>query len=158
VLAEGYEPSEEIADAKSRRHVRKRLRRIRVSRRIEFVADLPKTLTERSAAIELAPGATELERAQTPEALRRIGESPGPGERVLSDRNFTGLPRGSVFLTGGPVRCLQPKGGYDVSRSLQAPNGGIVATWSPNVPVPAAYASPRATPSRTQRAARVPQR
>ncbi len=60
VLADGYEPSEELADA-IKAHVRKRLSAYAYPRRIEFVADLPKTLTGKIRRIELRE--LELERA-----------------------------------------------------------------------------------------------
>ncbi len=44
VLADGYEPSDELADD-IKRFVRERLSAYAYPRRIEFVADLPKTLT-----------------------------------------------------------------------------------------------------------------
>jgi acetyl-CoA synthetase len=52
VLAEGYEPTDELADD-IKRFVRKRLSAYAYPRRIEFVADLPKTLTGKIRRIEL---------------------------------------------------------------------------------------------------------
>ena len=52
VLAEGHEPSDELA-ADIRRHVRGRLSAYAYPRRVEFVADLPKTLTGKIRRIEL---------------------------------------------------------------------------------------------------------
>jgi acetyl-CoA synthetase len=52
VLADGYEPSEELA-AEIKAHVRNRLSAYAYPRRIEFVADLPKTLTGKIRRIEL---------------------------------------------------------------------------------------------------------
>ena len=52
VLADGYEPSDELADD-IKRFVRKRLSAYAYPRRIEFVADLPKTLTGKIRRIEL---------------------------------------------------------------------------------------------------------
>ena len=60
VLADGYEPSEELA-AEIKAHVRNRLSAYAYPRRIEFVADLPKTLTGKIRRIELRE--LELERA-----------------------------------------------------------------------------------------------
>jgi acetyl-CoA synthetase len=52
VLAEGHEPSEELADD-IKRFVRERLSAYAYPRRIEFVDDLPKTLTGKIRRIEL---------------------------------------------------------------------------------------------------------
>ena len=52
VLADGYEPSEELA-AEIKAYVRNRLSAYAYPRRIEFVADLPKTLTGKIRRIEL---------------------------------------------------------------------------------------------------------
>ena len=52
VLAEGHEPSDELA-AEIKSHVRGRLSAYAYPRRIEFVADLPKTLTGKIRRIEL---------------------------------------------------------------------------------------------------------
>jgi acetyl-CoA synthetase len=52
VLAEGHSPSDELAD-EIRAFVRKRLSAYAYPRRIEFVADLPKTLTGKIRRIEL---------------------------------------------------------------------------------------------------------
>ena len=52
VLAEGHEPSDELAD-EIKRFVRERLSAYAYPRRIEFVDDLPKTLTGKIRRIEL---------------------------------------------------------------------------------------------------------
>src|SRR5207237_7863898 len=52
VLADGYEPSDDLAGA-IRSHVREHLSAYAYPRRIEFVADLPKTLTGKIRRIEL---------------------------------------------------------------------------------------------------------
>jgi acetyl-CoA synthetase len=52
VLAEGYEPTEELSD-EIKRYVRDRHSAYAYPRRIEFVADLPKTLTGKIRRIEL---------------------------------------------------------------------------------------------------------
>jgi acetyl-CoA synthetase len=52
VLAEGHEPSDELADG-IKRFVRDRLSAYAYPRRIEFVDDLPKTLTGKIRRIEL---------------------------------------------------------------------------------------------------------
>jgi acetyl-CoA synthetase len=52
VLADGYQPSDELADD-IKRFVRERLSAYAYPRRIEFVADLPKTLTGKIRRIEL---------------------------------------------------------------------------------------------------------
>jgi len=63
VLAENHEPSEELAeDIKS--FVRERLSAYAYPRRVEFVDDLPKTLTGKIRRIELR----ELEQERTPAA------------------------------------------------------------------------------------------
>jgi acetyl-CoA synthetase len=62
VLADGYEPSEELA-AEIKAHVRNRLSAYAYPRRIEFVADLPKTLTGKIRRIELRQ--LELDRSGT---------------------------------------------------------------------------------------------
>ena len=61
VLADGYEPSDELA-AKIKVFVRERLSAYAYPRRIEFVSDLPKTLTGKIRRIELRQ--LELEREQ----------------------------------------------------------------------------------------------
>jgi len=63
VLADGYEPSDELADEISA-FVRKRLSAYAYPRRVEFVSDLPKTLTGKIRRIELRQ--LELERAAEP--------------------------------------------------------------------------------------------
>ncbi|MGZ4291951.1 MAG: acyl-CoA synthetase [Gaiellaceae bacterium] len=60
VLADGYEPSDELGDEISR-FVRTRLSAYAYPRRVEFVADLPKTLTGKIRRIELRQ--LEIERA-----------------------------------------------------------------------------------------------
>jgi acetyl-CoA synthetase len=60
VLADGYEPADELAD-EIKRFVRERLSAYAYPRRIEFVDDLPKTLTGKIRRIELRE--LELERA-----------------------------------------------------------------------------------------------
>jgi acetyl-CoA synthetase len=62
VLAEGYEPSDGLAD-EIKAHVRTRLSAYAYPRRIEFVADLPKTLTGKIRRIELRE--RELETARS---------------------------------------------------------------------------------------------
>ena len=52
VLSDGYQPSDELADD-IKRFVRERLSAYAYPRRIEFVADLPKTLTGKIRRIEL---------------------------------------------------------------------------------------------------------
>ena len=60
VLAEGYEPSDELAD-EIKAHVRTHLSAYAYPRRVEFVTELPKTLTGKIRRIELRQA--ELERA-----------------------------------------------------------------------------------------------
>ena len=52
VLAEGHEPSDELAED-IKRFVRERLSAYAYPRRVEFVTDLPKTLTGKIRRIEL---------------------------------------------------------------------------------------------------------
>ena len=52
VLAEGHEPSDELAE-EIKGHVRKHLSAYAYPRKIEFVDDLPKTLTGKIRRIEL---------------------------------------------------------------------------------------------------------
>ena len=52
VLADGYEPSDELAD-EIKRFVRERLSAYAYPRRVEFVPELPKTLTGKIRRIEL---------------------------------------------------------------------------------------------------------
>ena len=52
VLAEGHEPSDELAD-EIKAFVRERLSAYAYPRRIEFVEDLPKTLTGKIRRVEL---------------------------------------------------------------------------------------------------------
>ena len=60
VLAGGHEPSDDLAD-EIKRHVRERHSAYAYPREIEFVADLPKTLTGKIRRIELR----EQERARS---------------------------------------------------------------------------------------------
>jgi acetyl-CoA synthetase len=62
VLADGYEPTDELA-AKIKVFVRERLSAYAYPRRIEFVSDLPKTLTGKIRRIELRQLELERERA-----------------------------------------------------------------------------------------------
>ena len=62
VLADEYEPSEALAD-EIKGHVRERLSAYAYPRRVEFVAELPKTLTGKIRRIELRQ--LELDRAST---------------------------------------------------------------------------------------------
>jgi acetyl-CoA synthetase len=65
VLAVGHEPSDELAeDVKA--YVRERLSAYAYPRRIEFVSELPKTLTGKIRRAELRD--LELERAAQPQA------------------------------------------------------------------------------------------
>ena len=61
VLADGYEPSEALAD-EIKGHVRERLSAYAYPRRVEFVPELPKTLTGKIRRIELRQ--LELDRAE----------------------------------------------------------------------------------------------
>jgi acetyl-CoA synthetase len=61
VLADGHEPSDEVADD-IKRFVRQRLSAYAYPRLIEFVDDLPKTLTGKIRRIELRE--REMERAK----------------------------------------------------------------------------------------------
>src|SRR4051812_48938658 len=63
VLAEGHEPSDELAED-IKRFVRERLSAYAYPRRIEFVADLPKTLTGKIRRIELREREQSATRAQ----------------------------------------------------------------------------------------------
>ena len=60
VLGDGYEPSEALAD-EIKGHVRERLSAYAYPRRVEFVPELPKTLTGKIRRVELRE--LELERA-----------------------------------------------------------------------------------------------
>mgnify|MGYP001140723365 CR=1 FL=1 len=62
VLVDDYEPSEALAD-EIKGHVRERLSAYAYPRRVEFVSELPKTLTGKIRRIELRQ--LELERAGT---------------------------------------------------------------------------------------------
>jgi acetyl-CoA synthetase len=68
VLADGHEASDELA-ADIKRFVRERLSAYAYPRRIEFVADLPKTLTGKIRRIELR----ERELAHAAESARQLG-------------------------------------------------------------------------------------
>jgi acetyl-CoA synthetase len=61
VLAGGHEPSDDLAD-QIKRHVRERHSAYAYPREIEFVPDLPKTLTGKIRRVELRE--QELERKQ----------------------------------------------------------------------------------------------
>jgi acetyl-CoA synthetase len=63
VLAEGHEPSDELAED-IKRFVRDRLSAYAYPRRIEFVTDLPKTLTGKIRRIELREREQAATRAQ----------------------------------------------------------------------------------------------
>ena len=52
VLADGYEPADELGE-EIKRFVRERLSAYAYPRRVEFVSDLPKTLTGKIRRIEL---------------------------------------------------------------------------------------------------------
>ena len=65
VLAAGHEPSDELADD-IKRHVRERHSAYAYPRVIEFVDDLPKTLTGKIRRIELREAERELKAAATP--------------------------------------------------------------------------------------------
>jgi acetyl-CoA synthetase len=65
VLADGHEPSDELAE-EIKQFVRGRLSAYAYPRRIEFVSDLPKTLTGKIRRIELRQ--LELDRAASPSA------------------------------------------------------------------------------------------
>ena len=52
VLADGYEPSQTLAD-EIKSHVRERLSAYAYPRRVEFVPELPKTLTGKIRRVEL---------------------------------------------------------------------------------------------------------
>ena len=62
VLADGYEPSESLA-AEIKGQVRERLSAYAYPRRVEFVSELPKTLTGKIRRVELRQ--LELDRAGT---------------------------------------------------------------------------------------------
>jgi acetyl-CoA synthetase len=63
VLAEGHEPSDELADD-IKRFVRQRLSAYAYPRLVEFVPDLPKTLTGKIRRIELREREQSATRAQ----------------------------------------------------------------------------------------------
>jgi acetyl-CoA synthetase len=63
VLAEGHEPSDELA-AEIKAHVRTKLSAYAYPRRIEFVPDLPKTLTGKIRRIELREREAETRRRE----------------------------------------------------------------------------------------------
>jgi len=63
VLAEGHEPSDDLAD-EIKAHVREHLSAYAYPRRVEFVSDLPKTLTGKIRRIELRQAERERARAR----------------------------------------------------------------------------------------------
>jgi acetyl-CoA synthetase len=65
VLAEGHDPSDELAE-QIKEHVRRQLSAYAYPRRVEFVDDLPKTLTGKIRRIKLRE--LELERASATSA------------------------------------------------------------------------------------------
>ncbi|MBA2342132.1 MAG: AMP-dependent synthetase, partial [Thermoleophilaceae bacterium] len=65
VLAEGHEPSDETAE-EIKRFVRDHLSAYAYPREIEFVADLPKTLTGKIRRIELREAERAKKQAETP--------------------------------------------------------------------------------------------
>jgi len=65
VLAEGHEASESTAD-EIKRFVRERHSAYAYPREVEFVADLPKTLTGKIRRVELREAERERKRASTP--------------------------------------------------------------------------------------------
>src|SRR5262245_58011209 len=65
VLAGGHEPSDELAD-QIKRHVRERHSAYAYPREIEFVEDLPKTLTGKIRRVELREQERERKASQTP--------------------------------------------------------------------------------------------
>ena len=65
VLTGGHEPSKELAE-KIKRHVRERHSAYAYPREIEFVADLPKTLTGKIRRVELREQERERKRAEAP--------------------------------------------------------------------------------------------
>jgi acetyl-CoA synthetase len=65
VLGEGHEPSDALAD-EIKRHVRERHSAYAYPREIEFVADLPKTLTGKIRRIELREAERERKRSEAP--------------------------------------------------------------------------------------------
>jgi acetyl-CoA synthetase len=65
VLAGGHEASDEVAD-QIKQHVRERHSAYAYPREIEFVADLPKTLTGKIRRVELREQERERKAAQTP--------------------------------------------------------------------------------------------
>ena len=81
VLADGYEPSEALAD-EIKGHVRERLSAYAYPRRVEFVPGLPKTLTGKIRRIELRE--LELDRAgMDTDSARSV--SPNPRRRRSGD-------------------------------------------------------------------------
>jgi acetyl-CoA synthetase len=64
VLAEGHEPSDALAD-EIKAHVRERHSAYAYPREIEFVADLPKTLTGKIRRVELREAEREKKQAGT---------------------------------------------------------------------------------------------
>ena len=79
VLADGHEPSDELAD-EIKRFVRERLSAYAYPRAIEFVPDLPKTLTGKIRRIELRQ--LELDRARPPTADAQPRHDPRLRARV----------------------------------------------------------------------------
>jgi acetyl-CoA synthetase len=65
VLAEGFEPSDELA-GEIKRHVRGRLSAYAYPRKVEFVDDLPKTLTGKIRRIELRQAELDAAQAEGP--------------------------------------------------------------------------------------------
>jgi acetyl-CoA synthetase len=65
VLAEGHEPSDELAD-EIKRHVRERHSAYAYPREVEFVGDLPKTLTGKIRRIELREAERERKQSEAP--------------------------------------------------------------------------------------------
>jgi acetyl-CoA synthetase len=63
VLAGGHEPSDELAD-QIKRHVRERHSAYAYPREIEFVSDLPKTLTGKIRRVELREQERERKQAE----------------------------------------------------------------------------------------------
>ena len=64
VLAGGHEPSDELADG-IKTHVRERHSAYAYPREIEFVSDLPKTLTGKIRRVELREQERERKQAET---------------------------------------------------------------------------------------------
>ena len=75
VLAAGHEPSDELATS-IKQHVRERHSAYAYPREIEFVADLPKTLTGKIRRVELREQERERKQAQARSSVRRSGAEP----------------------------------------------------------------------------------